>query len=228
MRDHLRAPELRKDLRSKGLDLLRLVGRVADRVEHEVGAAGLDKALELLSALVRRADDAVLLRERAEVLGVALREPVDPDALGALVVLAERDEGQVALRESFERAVAPTRSASMLGEASACSAPAGRRRNQPSPWRPARASAAPERPLQMGGAGLWTGLGSMLAPSNCVKRPLKLAGESRHSARTTSMPSVTRAPRSACGMPQASNSFGFSPPTPTPKMGARPSVSRST
>ena len=74
----------------------------------------------------------------------------------------------------------------------------------------------------MGGAGRCTGLGSMLTPSNEVKRPLKVAGESRQSARTTSIPSVTRAPRSWCGMPQASNSFGFSPPTPTPKMSRPP------
>ncbi len=45
---------------------------------------------------------------------------------------------------------------------------------------------------------------------------------SRQSARTTSMPSVTRAPRSWWGIPQASNSFGFSPPTPTPKMSRPP------
>ena len=36
------------------------------------------------------------------------------------------------------------------------------------------------------------------------------------------MPSVTRAPRSLWGTPQASNSFGFSPPTPTPKMSRPP------
>jgi hypothetical protein len=45
---------------------------------------------------------------------------------------------------------------------------------------------------------------------------------SRQSVRTTSMPSVTRAPRSLWGIPEASNSFGFSPPTPTPKMSRPP------
>ncbi len=66
----------------------------------------------------------------------------------------------------------------------------------------------------------------MLTPSNRVKRPLNEAGVSRQSARTTSMPSVTRTPRSRCGTPQASNSLGFSPPTPTPKI-SRPSQSAS-
>ena len=51
-----------------------------------------------------------------------------------------------------------------------------------------------------------------------MKRPLKVAGVSRQSVRTTSIASLTRAPRSAWGTPHTSNSFGFSPPTPTPKM----------
>src|SRR3989454_6017709 len=55
-------------------------------------------------------------------------------------------------------------------------------------------------------------------PSKFVKRPLNVAGVSRHSVRTTSIASITPAPRSACGTPHSSNSFGFSPPTPTPKM----------
>ena len=74
----------------------------------------------------------------------------------------------------------------------------------------------------MGGPGCWMGLGSSETDSNRVKRPLKLAGVSRQSARTTSMPSLTRAPRSRCGTPQTSNSLGFSPPTPTPKMSRPP------
>ena len=55
-----------------------------------------------------------------------------------------------------------------------------------------------------------------------MKRPLNVAGVSRQSVRTTSMPSVTRAPRSWWGTPQSSNSFGFSPPTPTPKTSRPP------
>ena len=74
----------------------------------------------------------------------------------------------------------------------------------------------------MGGPGFCTGLGSSDTPSNWVKRPRKLAGVSRHSVRTTSMPSVTRAPRSSCGTPTTSNSLGFSPPTPTPKISRPP------
>src|SRR5439155_25763154 len=110
-------PELRKNLRGERLDLPRLVGRVADGVEHEIGTAGLDETLELLRALIGRADDAVLLGERPKILGVALREPVDPHALGALVVLAERDEGQVPLREAVERAARRRRGRLDLGEA---------------------------------------------------------------------------------------------------------------
>ena len=84
-------------------------------------------------------------------------------------------------------------------------------------------SAASERPpIQIGGPGRWTGLGSIETFSNRVKRPEKLAGVSRQSVRTTSMPSVTRAPRSRCGTPHSSNSLGFSPPTPTPKMSRPP------
>ncbi len=85
------------------------------------------------------------------------------------------------------------------------------------------ASAASERPpIQIGGPGRCTGLGSMDTSSNWVKRPAKLAGLSRQSVRTTSMPSVTRAPRSRWGTPHSSNSFGFSPPTPTPKISRPP------
>jgi hypothetical protein len=79
----------------------------------------------------------------------------------------------------------------------------------------------------MGGMGFCTGLGSIDTLLKRVKRPSKEAGVSRHSVRTTSMPSVTRAPRSRWGTPHSSNSFGFSPPTPTPKM-RRPFESTST
>ncbi len=62
----------------------------------------------------------------------------------------------------------------------------------------------------------------MLTLSNRVKRPENEAGVSRQSARTASMPSVTRAPRSLWGTPHTSNSLGFSPPTPTPKISRPP------
>ncbi len=62
----------------------------------------------------------------------------------------------------------------------------------------------------------------METDSNRVNRPLKLAGVSRQRVRTTSMPSFPRAPRSLWGTPQSSNSFGFSPPTPTPKTSRPP------
>src|SRR5262249_22294505 len=73
--------------------------------------------LELLRALLRRADDAVLLRQGREVLCVARREPLDPGPLGALVVLPDGDEGQVRLDESLERAARHRRGRLDLGEA---------------------------------------------------------------------------------------------------------------
>src|SRR5262249_23092598 len=90
---HLRAPELGKELCRESLELLGFVGGVADGVENEVRAAGLNEALELLRALGGRADDAVLPGEGAEILGVALGEACYPHPLGALVVAAHRDEG---------------------------------------------------------------------------------------------------------------------------------------
>src|SRR4030095_11350805 len=71
---HLRALELREQLRGEDLDLPRLVRGIADGVEDEVRAPRLDEAVELLRALGRGADDAVLSRERPEVLGIALRD----------------------------------------------------------------------------------------------------------------------------------------------------------
>ena len=72
------------------------------------------------------------------------------------------------------------------------------------------------------GGSVWTGFGSIETALNRVNRPSNVAGVSRQSVRTTSMPSLTRAPRSLRGTPQSSNSFGFSPPTPTPKTSRPP------
>ena len=57
---------------------------IADRVHHEVVAAGAREALELLGALLGRADDAVLARERPEVLRVAPRSGSAPTSRSAL------------------------------------------------------------------------------------------------------------------------------------------------
>src|SRR5206468_732113 len=91
----LTASERRQDLGADQLELVALLGRVADRVQQEVGAAGGAESLELLQALLGRADDAVFRRERAEVLGVARGQPPDPPLAGGLVVAADRDERQV-------------------------------------------------------------------------------------------------------------------------------------
>ena len=89
---------------------------------------------------------------------------------------------------------------------------------QPSPRRAALRRAASDRPpTQIGGPPGWTGFGSSTTSVKRVKRPSNDAGDGPQSARQTAMPSSTRAPRSRSGTPAASNSFGNSPPTPTPK-----------
>src|SRR3990172_5325326 len=88
-------PEVGENLRGQALQLLGLVGHLRDRVQDEVAAAGLDEALDLLDALGRRPDEAIPLRQRAEILVVALGEPLHPRGLRRLVILADGDERQV-------------------------------------------------------------------------------------------------------------------------------------
>ena len=77
---------------------------IADRIHHEVVAAGAREALHLLGALLGRADHPVLAGERAEVLRVAPRQDPHPRPLGALVVAAHRDERQVRGHEAVQAA----------------------------------------------------------------------------------------------------------------------------
>src|SRR5207247_8023978 len=98
------ATKLRHDLGREALDLLALFGGRADRIEDDVVAAGRAESLELLGALLGRADDAVLARERLEVLRVALGERRRPRRLGRFPVAAHGDEGQVRGGEAVERA----------------------------------------------------------------------------------------------------------------------------
>src|SRR2546425_10821352 len=97
-------PESRDDLGGDRFVLGALVARIADGAHDEVVAAGGPEPLELLGALLGRADDAVALGERLEVLRVALAEDADPCALGGLIVAADRDEHQVRRRELVHRA----------------------------------------------------------------------------------------------------------------------------
>src|SRR5262245_52119698 len=96
-------PESRDDLGGDRLELGALIARIADRAHDEVVAAGGTEALELLGALLGRADDAIALGERFEVLRVALAEHTDPRALRRLVIAADRDEDQVRRRERLHR-----------------------------------------------------------------------------------------------------------------------------
>ena len=87
-----------------------------------------------------------------------------------------------------------------------------------------RRSAASERPPhQIGGPPAWRGGGCIGTSVEWKKRPSCVTGSPLHSLRSTARLSLSRAPRSLIGTPQASYSLGNSPPTPTPKMN-RPSV----
>src|SRR5437870_9682863 len=79
-------PESRDDLGGDRFVLGALVARIADGAHDEVVAAGGPEPLELLGALLGRADDAVALGERLEVLCVPLAEDADPRPLGGLIV----------------------------------------------------------------------------------------------------------------------------------------------
>ncbi len=58
--------------------------------------------------------------------------------------------------------------------------------------------------------------GRSSTPSRSTVGPWCDTGPPRHSARSTSIASSVRAPRSPIGTPTAANSAGNSPPTPTP------------
>src|SRR5687767_1401176 len=94
--------EAGQDVGGYALELLALLLGLADGVDDDVVAAGRAEPLDLLGALLGGADDAVLLRERLEVLGVALREELHPGRLRRLVVAADGDEGQMRGREVIE------------------------------------------------------------------------------------------------------------------------------
>src|SRR5262249_25208466 len=98
------ATEHGDDLGGEALDLLPLGGGGADRIQDDVVAARGAVVLELLGALLRRADDAVLARQRLEGLCVALRGRLGPHGFGGFPVAAHRDERQVRGREAFELA----------------------------------------------------------------------------------------------------------------------------
>src|SRR5206468_11596205 len=110
-------PESRDDLGGDRLELGALVARLADRAHDEVAAAGGAEPLELLRALLRRADDAVPLGERLEVLRVAFAEHAHPRALRGLEIAADRDEDQVRRRERLHRAARRGRGGADLVEA---------------------------------------------------------------------------------------------------------------
>src|SRR5260370_1701919 len=112
-----RPVEARQDVGRDGLDLRAGLARVADRVEDEVVAAGVNELLECLAALRGRPDDAVTLGQRPEVLAVALREPAHPGPPRRLEVASNRDEGEVGPREAVERPARAVRRRAKLLEA---------------------------------------------------------------------------------------------------------------
>jgi len=74
----------------------------------------------------------------------------------------------------------------------------------------------------MGGRGARTGRGAMETLSSVAYFPAYVTRSRVHSRRMISRASSVRGPRSAGGTPQASNSAGFSPPTPTPSTNRPP------
>src|SRR5207302_1722904 len=112
-----RPVEVRQDVGRDGLDLRAGLVRVADRVEDEVVAAGVDELLECLAALRGRPDDAVTLGQRPEVLAVARRQPAHPRVPSRLEVASDRDEGEVGAREAVERPARAVRRRADLLEA---------------------------------------------------------------------------------------------------------------
>src|SRR5687767_810308 len=90
------------DVGGHAVELVALVLGLADGVDDDVVAAGRAELVDLHGALLGGADDAVLLRERLEVLCVALRQELHPRRLRRLVVAADGDEGQMRRREVIE------------------------------------------------------------------------------------------------------------------------------
>ena len=90
-----------------------------------------------------------------------------------------------------------------------------------------RRSAAGERPpIQIGGPPGWRGGGSLETSSKRKCNPAWLAGRPRQSARSTSIASSVRRPRSRRGTWTAAKSRSPSPPTPIPRI-TRPPLSSS-
>src|SRR5215831_3210107 len=110
-------PESRDDLGGDRLELGALVARITDRAHDEVVAAGGAEALELLGALLGRADNPVAPGEGLEVLRVALAQHAHPRTLRCLVVAADGDEDQVCRREFLHRAPGGRRRGADLVEA---------------------------------------------------------------------------------------------------------------
>ena len=96
--------------------------------------------------------------------------------------------------------------------------------SQPSPSRPARLTAASERPPTMMGIGS-AGAGEMTASSRSKNVPWKVTAFPVRSWRTTVRHSSIRRPRLAGSTPQAATSWRSSPPIPVPKM-SRPGAIR--
>src|SRR5712691_1451125 len=83
------------DLGRDALELLALVGKIGDGIHEEIAAAGGGEALELLHALRGGADNAVAVRQRREILSVALGQEPDPGCPGGLLITSDCDEGQM-------------------------------------------------------------------------------------------------------------------------------------
>ena len=82
----------------------------------------------------------------------------------------------------------------------------------PSAIRPTRRSATSAvPPSRIGGAGRWTGLGSIRAGGTSVNSPWNSTGSSAHSARSAATYSAICAPRRANVAPTAANSCGAHP-----------------
>src|SRR5919106_146951 len=96
------ATQAREDVGGDALDLVAFVPGIADRVDDHVGAPGGLEGGQRLRALLRRADDPVLARQRLEVLRVALCQVPDPRRLGRLPVAADGDEPEMAERKAVQ------------------------------------------------------------------------------------------------------------------------------
>ena len=195
----LPAREAREDVGGDRLELVALVRGVADGVHDEVAAAGRARSAASCSAHCSGVPMiAVLAGERLEVLRVAPAELLDPARSATLESRPTVMKARCADANAVERPAGGRGGRADLVEALARSARAARRRT--SSRRPGGRRAPARR--RSGRRSRWAARAAARAwdrcdtPSKRVKRPLKLAGVSRQSVRTTSMPSVTRAPRS--------------------------------